>query len=265
MVLDEILAQKKKEVRQAKEKVSGEEIITKTVGLPRRRDFKSAIAKPGQISLIAEIKKASPTRGIIREDFDPVEIARIYQDSGAQALSVLTDEQFFKGSLQYLEQVRKVVAIPILRKDFIIDDYQIYQSFLAGADAVLLIAAVLSKDKIASLSSIADGLGMSSIVEIHSAEDLSKIEKLNIQIVGINNRDLTSFKTDFGATERLIKLLPKDKVIISESGIKTSQDVKRLKNLGVKAVLIGEVFMASADISGKIKEIMRGVCRSGQD
>jgi len=265
VVLDEILTRKRKEVEEAKEKVSREEIIRKTVGLPRPRDFKSAIAKPGQISLIAEIKKASPTRGIIREDFDPVEIARIYQDSGAQALSVLTDEQFFKGSLQYLEQVRKVVAIPILRKDFIIDDYQIYQSFLAGADAVLLIAAVLSKDKIASLSSIADGLGMSSIVEIHSAEDLSKIEKLNIQIVGINNRDLTSFKTDFGATERLIKLLPKDKVIISESGIKTSQDVKRLKNLGVKAVLIGEVFMASADISGKIKEIMRGVCRSGQD
>jgi len=256
VILDEILTRKRKEVEEAKEKVSGEEIIRKTVGLPRRRDFKSAIAKPGKINLIAEIKKASPSRGIIREDFDPAKIARIYQDSGAQALSVLTDEQFFKGSLGHLRQVRAVTAIPVLRKDFIIDQYQIYQSFLSGADAVLLIAGLLSKDKLIDFLSIAAGLGMSSVVEVHSAEDVGKIQGMDIQIVGINNRDLTSFKIDLGTTERLIGALPKNTIIISESGIKTSRDVKRLKDLGVKAVLIGETFMASADIAEEVRQVM---------
>jgi len=256
VILDEILAQKRKEVEQTKAGLSKEDIVTRTAGLPHPRDFKSAIAKPGRINLIAEIKKASPSRGIIREDFDPAGIARIYQDSGAQALSVLTDEQFFKGSLGHLRQVRTVTAIPILRKDFIIDQYQIYQSFLAGADAVLLIAGLLSKNKLVDFLSIAAGLGMSSVVEVHSTEDVEKIQGMDVQIVGINNRDLTSFKIDLGTTGRLIEALPKNTIVISESGIKTSRDVKRLKDLGVKAVLIGETFMASADIAEEIRQVM---------
>ena len=264
MILDEILAQKRKEVEQAKAELSEGDIITRTAGLSPPRDFKSAIAKPGRINLIAEIKKASPSRGIIREDFDPAGIARIYQDSGAQALSVLTDEQFFKGSLGHLGQVRTVTTIPILRKDFIIDRYQIYQSFLAGADAVLLIAGLLPENKLVNFLSIAAGLGMSSVLEVHSTEDVKKIQGIGIQIVGINNRDLTSFKIDLGTTERLIRLLPKNTIIISESGIKTSRDIKRLKDLGVKAVLIGETFMASADIAGEVRQLME-FCRYDQD
>ncbi len=264
MILDEILTRKKKEIEQAKAELSKEDIIARIADLPPPRDFKSAIAKPGQINLIAEIKKASPSRGIIREDFDPAGIARIYQGSGAQALSVLTDEQFFKGSLGHLGQVRTVTAIPILRKDFIVDQYQIYQSFLAGADAVLLIAGLLSKNELVDFLSIAAGLGMSSVVEVHSAEDVGKIQGMDIQIVGINNRDLTSFKIDLGTTERLIGALPKNTIIISESGIKTSRDVKRLKDLGVKAVLIGETFMASADIAEEVRQVM-GFCRYDQD
>ncbi|MEA3329051.1 MAG: indole-3-glycerol phosphate synthase TrpC [Candidatus Omnitrophota bacterium] len=256
MILNKILSQKRKEIEEAKAKVSQKGLIEKKSDFPGRRDFKSAISKAHQINLIAEIKKASPSRGIIREDFNPVRIAQLYQNSAARAISILTDQQFFKGSLDYLNQVRQVVTLPILRKDFIIDEYQIYQSALAGADAVLLIAAILSGEELNRFLSVASGIGLDVIVEIHSEKDIEKLSQTDPLIIGINNRDLVSFEVNLDTTERLIRLLPKGKIIISESGVKTHQDVMKLKSLGVNAVLIGEGFMESEDISAKVKEVM---------
>jgi indole-3-glycerol phosphate synthase len=257
MILSRILTQKKKEIEQAKAGLSQEEIIEKTASLPPRRGLKLAISQVHQISLIAEIKKASPSKGVIREDFNPSRIAQLYQSNGARAISVLTDEQFFKGALEHLNRVREVINLPVLRKDFIIDEYQIYQSLLAGADAVVLIAAILSKQELARFLSVASGLGIDVIVEVHSEEDVEKISQIDPPIIGINNRDLSSFEVNLQTTERLIRLISRQgKIIVSESGIKTHQDIMRLKSLGVNAVLIGEVFMESEDISAKVKEVM---------
>ncbi|MEA3560819.1 MAG: indole-3-glycerol phosphate synthase TrpC [Candidatus Omnitrophota bacterium] len=256
MILNKILVQKRKEIEQAKAEVPQNELVKKISGLSPRRGFKLAISRAHQINLVAEIKKASPSRGIIREDFNPVKISQFYQNSGARAVSVLTDEQFFKGSLEYLSQIRQVITLPILRKEFIIDEYQIYQSVLAGADAILLIAAVLSREQLTSFSIAASQTGMDVIVEVHSEQDVEKILPIDPPIIGINNRDLISFELNLDTTERLVRLLPRGKIIISESGIKTHQDVMRLKSLGVNAVLIGETFMESEDIGAKVKEVM---------
>jgi len=244
------LTQKKKSVPQMKLK---EEIANSTYS---NRSFEKALKKPNAISLIAEIKKASPSRGILREDFNPVALGAIYRDCGVDALSVLTEEDYFQGKLSYIKDIRQKVDLPILGKDFIIDEYQIYESHLGGADAILLIAALLSVDQLRQFLNLAEGLDLECLVEVHNEDDLKKVLTTNAQIIGINNRDLRTFDLDINTTERLTSLIPKGKTVVSESGIKTRADVQRLSNLGINSILIGEAFMVCEDIGAKIKELM---------
>ncbi len=236
--------------------LSEEELKTKIKDLPPARPFIEAINKPRVISLIAEIKKASPSRGLIRENFDLKEIAAAYQGVGAQALSVLTEEDYFLGNIANINVVKSVSNLPVLRKDFILDPYQIYESRFFGADAILLIADLLSKEKLSELFLIAQSLGLDCLVEVHTEKELKKALSIKAPLIGINNRDLHTLEVDFKTTEKLFTLVPKDKVIVIESGIKTRQDILFLKVLGASAVLIGEAFMESADKPRKGEEVM---------
>lgn len=256
MILSKILEEKRKSVEESKRKLPKDEIINQLPFLPKRRNFKSHIVSPHGITLIAEIKKASPSKGIICQEFDPIKIAELYALAGASALSVLTEEKFFQGSLLFLKAIRNAVALPLLRKDFIIDEYQIYESLYYGADCVLLISEVLSENELAHFVLLAHKLGMDAIVEAHSETELEKAIKAKGVILGINNRDLHTFKVDLSTTEHLISLVPKDRVVVSESGISSHDDVAYLRSLGVNSVLIGETFLRSSDIISKVKEIM---------
>jgi indole-3-glycerol phosphate synthase len=256
MILDKIIAHKKLEVEEQKRLLPLDEIKQNLANVGETRNFLSAISHPGRINLIAEIKKASPSKGIIKEDFNPSVIAGIYEQNGASAVSVLTDSEFFKGDLSFLRIVRSATSIlPILRKDFIIDEYQVYQSRLAGADAILLIAAVLDLQKLTNLLSIAEGIGLDCLVEVHTEEELEKVLKTDARIIGINNRDLSTFQTNLQTTARLMQLMPDDKIVVSESGISSKNDVEFLQRCGVQAMLIGESLMASDDIALKIKQL----------
>ncbi|MDP2927316.1 MAG: indole-3-glycerol phosphate synthase TrpC [Candidatus Omnitrophota bacterium] len=255
-ILKQIVAKKKERILLAKQQLSQEDLIAKLAGLPATRPFKEAISEPKQISLIAEIKQASPSKGIIRQNFNLEEIARVYQEAGVQAVSVLTEEDFFSGNLAYLNEVKNIVSVPVLRKDFILESYQVYESRYFGADAILLIADLLTKDKLAQLMQIADTLGLDYLVEVHDEKELKKVLGLKVPIIGINNRSLRTLEVDFKTTEKLFTLIPRDKVVVVESGIKNSQDVLFLKILGASAVLIGTAFMEAADIKTKVEEVM---------
>ena len=255
-ILKQIVAKKKERILLAKQQLSQEDLIAKLSGLPATRPFKEIISKPKQISLIAEIKQSSPTRGIIRPNFNLEEIARLYQESGVQAVSVLTEEDFFSGNLAYLNQIKNIFTGPILRKDFILEGYQVYESRYFGADAILLIADLLTKDKLVELMQIADSLGLDYLVEVHDEKELKKVLSLKVPLIGINNRSLRTLEVDFKTTEKLFTLIPRDKVVVVESGIRNSQDVLFLKILGASSVLIGTVFMEAADIKGKVEEVM---------
>ncbi|MCX7918537.1 MAG: indole-3-glycerol phosphate synthase TrpC [bacterium] len=259
MILDEIIFYKKQEVANRKQQVSLHELKRSLAAqkvIPR--DFAAAISrKPGEkIKLIAEIKKASPSAGVIRPEFNPSQIAEIYERTGANAISVLTDEKFFSGRLEYLAQVRSRVSLPLLRKDFIIDAYQIYESAIAGADAILLIVAALDNTQLQEFNELAQKeVGLYTLVEVHNQRELDRALKIEPEIIGINNRDLKSFTVDLATTERLISDIPKECIIVAESGIKTRDDVLRMQSLGVDALLIGETFMRNHDIALKIKEL----------
>ncbi|MDP2830957.1 MAG: indole-3-glycerol phosphate synthase TrpC [Candidatus Omnitrophota bacterium] len=255
-ILKQIVAKKKERILLAKQQLSQEDLIAKLAGLPATRPFKEAISKPKQICLIAEIKQASPSRGIIRQNFNLEEIARFYQEAGVQAVSVLTEEDFFSGNLAYLNQVKNIITGPILRKDFILESYQVYESRYFGADAILLIADLLTKDKLLELMQIADSLGLDYLVEVHDEKELKKVLSLKVPIIGINNRNLRTLEIDFKTTEKLFTLIPKEKIVVVESGIKNSQDVLFLKILGASSVLIGSTFMEAADIKSKVEEVM---------
>jgi len=255
-MLTQIIEHKRQEVALAKEVRPLEVLRERARTLKARRDFHGAIAKPHQLHLIAEIKPMSPSAGVIRKDVDPVQIAQIYQAAGAQALSVLTDERFFGGHLGYLAQVGAVTSLPLLRKDFLVDLYQVYESAVAGADAVLLIADLLSPDELREFLEVATGLGMASLVEVHTEEDVRKALAAGAVLIGINNRDLHSLKVDRETTARLIRHLPKGRTVVAESGLRTHEDVMYVKSLGVHAVLIGETFMAAPDIRAKVREVM---------
>ena len=255
-ILKEIVQKKKEKILLAKEQLPEEDLKSRVQNLPPTRAFIEAIHKPRTISLIAEIKKASPSRGIIRQDFNPQEIAKVYQDAGAGAISVLTEEDYFGGSLSYINEIKSLINLPILRKDFILEAYQIYESRALGADAILLIADLLAKEKLSELLQLADSLGLDCLVEVHTEKDLKKVLSLKAPLIGINNRDLHTLELDFKTTEKLFPLIPKDKVVVVESGIKSHQDVLFLKILGVSAVLIGEVFMEAVDIRKKVEEVM---------
>ena len=254
--LKEIVKKKQEKILLAKQSFPEEDLKARVRGLKPTRPFIEAINKPRQISLIAEIKKASASRGIIRQDFNLQEIAKIYQESGVQAISILTEEDYFAGNISYLNQVKNLVEAPLLRKDFILEPYQVYESRVYGADAILLIAGILTKDKLAELMQIADELVLDYLVEVHSEKELKKVLNLKAPLIGINNRDLHTLKVDFKTTEKLFPLIPKDKVVVVESGIRNYQDILFLKIMGVHAVLIGEAFMEADDIKKKVQELM---------
>ncbi|RKY32967.1 MAG: indole-3-glycerol-phosphate synthase TrpC [Candidatus Omnitrophota bacterium] len=280
-VLKEIVLKKKEKILIAKQQLPEELLTVKVKDLAPARAFIAALNKPRQITLIAEIKKQSPSAGLLREDFNPVEIAKAYQEAGAHAVSVLTEEDNFSGDINYINQVKAAVNLPILRKDFILQPYQIYESRYFGADAVLLIADILTKEQLTQLIQLADSLGLDSLVEVHTEKELKKILSLKIAplaagpepegaikkskdkekkfidfAIGINNRDLHTLEVDPKITEKLYILIPKERTVVVESGLKSSQDVLFLKILGVNAVLIGSAFMQAPDIIAKVHEMM---------
>jgi indole-3-glycerol phosphate synthase len=255
-ILKEIVLKKKEKIILAKQNLPEEELKEKVLNLTPTRPFIEAINKPRTISLIAEIKKMSPSRGVIRENFNLQEIARIYQDAEVQAISVLTEEDYFGGNISYINEAKGLVNLPILRKDFILDPYQVYESRFFGADAVLLIADLLTRDQLTEFMQIADNLGLDYLVEVHTEKELKKVLNLKVPVIGINNRDLHTLELDFKTTEKLFPLIPKEKTVVVESGIKSHQDILFLKILGVSAVLIGEAFMEAQDLKKKIEEIM---------
>ena len=220
--------------------------------------FKKAISQPGKINLIAEIKKASPSKGIIRSQFDVLSIAKAYVQNGAAAISVLTENKFFLGKPMYTRQVSENFGIPVLTKDFIIDEAQIIEAFYCNTSAILLIAAILKDEQLKRFIAYAFDLGLDCLVEVHNEEELKRALKAGAEIIGVNNRDLHTFNVDLKVSEKLISLIPKDKVIVVESGIKTHAEVKKFADLGANAVLIGETFLESPDIAVKVREVMEG-------
>jgi indole-3-glycerol phosphate synthase len=256
MILDEIIANKKKELAETKRQTPFPEIKSKALDAGPTRGFGKELASPGGIRLIAEVKKASPSKGVIREDFDPVAIAQIFEKSGASCLSVLTERKFFQGELEYLDWIRKSVKLPLLRKDFIIDLYQIHEARAAGADAILLIAACLEKQQIEDYLGIAHGLGLDVLVESHTYKELDKSLRAGATLVGINNRDLSTFSVSLQTTLDLMTDIPDDRTVVSESGIKTREDVLKLHQAGVDAILVGESLMREKDIGKKVNELL---------
>lgn len=255
-VLNEIVAKKKEKIILAKQQLSETDLKEKIHSIPPTRAFIKAINKPRTISLIAEIKKQSPSKGIIREYFNPQEIGKIYQECGAQAISVLTEEDYFAGSVAYINEVKNAVKLPILRKDFVLERYQVYESRFYGADAILLISELLSQESLSELVELARTLGLDCLIEVHTERDLKKAMKVKAPLIGINNRNLHSLEVDFKTTEKLYPMIPKDKLVVVESGIKGYQDILFLKVLGVKAALIGTFFMEAIDIKQRFNQIM---------
>ena len=256
MILDTIIAHKQKELQIEAEQVPLATLKSKLANLPPTKDFRCAIAQSDNINLIAEVKKKSPSKGIIREDFDPIQIAETYAKNGAAAISVLTDVRFFDGRLDYLSSIRQVVDVPLLRKDFTIDPYHIYQARVAGADAILLIVAALTKDQLREFMDIAESLSLASLVEVHTDTELEIALDVEAEIIGINNRDLRTFHTDLATTFSLREFLPTGKVVVSESGIYTRADVESLREAGVNAILVGESLMRSPDIGEQVRKLI---------
>lgn len=257
MILDKIVERRKLQLIKEKSLITIEE-IKKVLDNNRdiRKDFPlESILKTRDLTLIAEVKKASPSKGIINANINPVEVALKYQASGAGAISVLTEEEFFMGNNTYLSDIAKKVHVPVLRKDFIIDPYQIYHSRYLGASIILLIVAILDRDKLKEYLSIADSLGLDSIVEVHTEEEALTAIEIGARIIGINNRNLNTFEVDLKTTWKLMEQIPKDKLVISESGIKTAEDIVYLKNMGIRGLLIGETLMRSTDIGTAIEEL----------
>ncbi len=255
--LKEIVQKKKEKIILAKQALPEEQLKAQINGLAPARPFIEAINKPRTISLIAEIKKYSPSAGLLRQEFDPKTIAGIYQEAGVQAISVLTEEDYFQGGLSYINEIKSLVSVPILRKDFILEPYQVYESRAFGADAVLLIAELLTKENLIQIMQIADSLGLDYLVEVHDERQLKKILTLKeVNLIGINNRNLHNLEVDSQITEKLFPLIPKNKAVVVESGIKTSQDVLFLKILGVNAILVGTAFMQAENIQRKVEELM---------
>lgn len=255
-VLDRIVATKRDEIARAKRLVPESELRARLAAAPPPRDFLAALARPGRIRLIAEVKKASPSKGVIRADFDPVAIARTYQRHGADCLSVLTDEVYFQGSLEYLRQVRSAVEIPVLRKDFILDAYQVLEARAAGADAVLLIAECLDDAALQALHDAIVALGMTPLVELYEPANLARVLRIGARLIGVNNRDLRTFAVDLEHTLRLRRQVPPDRLLVGESGIRGRSDAERLQSAGVNAMLVGETLMSSPDIGSAVAALL---------
>lgn len=251
-ILDRIVETKRREIATARAAVPDAEMERRAAAAPPARDFRAALRRPGPVTLIAEVKKASPSAGVIRTDFDPVAIARTYEAHGAAAISVLTDAEYFQGSLAYLAAVRAAVNLPVLRKDFVLDRYQLLEARAAGADAVLLIAECLPGDALAELQREATALGLHTLVELHDADQLPRVLACGAPVVGINNRDLRTFATRLEHTLDLLPLIPPDRTVVSESGIRERADLERLGRAGARAVLVGESLMRARDIGAAL-------------
>ena len=264
MILDEIVAHKRTEIAAAKQRLPLEELERRVRGHQTQRNFRTALSETGKRpALIAELKRKSPSRGMLRERFDPVRLAQELQEAGASALSVLTDERYFGGNLEFLRDVQAFTEIPLLRKDFILEPYQVYEAVYGQADAVLLIVSILTDGQLTYLRGLAEQFGMDALVEVHSQEELTRALDSGASIIGINHRDLHTFTLHAETTAELVPRIPSGKVIIAESGVQSSDDVKRLADLGVHAVLIGEALMVSPDVRVKVRELFLGIWPSG--
>jgi indole-3-glycerol phosphate synthase len=254
MILDKIIAVKKEELAFLKQTMPLSELKASIRDFPTSRDFRKAISDR-QCAIIAEIKRRSPSKGILKEDFDPVKIASIYEKNGAAAISVLTDKEFFGGDKSFLANIKETVQIPLLRKDFIIDPHQIYETRYLHGDAVLLIAAILEEEELREFINITETLGLSALVEVHSREELDKAVAAKAGIIGINNRNLKTFTTDLKTSLDIAPHIPADRIIISESGIHSRQDIEMLMEAGIHAFLIGESLMCSGNIGLTLNEL----------
>jgi indole-3-glycerol phosphate synthase len=254
--LSKIVAHKRTEIAAAKVRTPMAELRGILGQAPPVRDFVAGLKAKNPVALIAEVKKASPSAGVIRADFEPVAIAKTYQSSGANCLSVLTDEHFFQGHLDFLKAIRRAVSIPVLRKDFVLDEYQVVEARTAGADAVLLIAECLPGAELAELHAAILEHGMTPLVELYDAENLDRVLALNPKLVGVNNRDLRTFVTDIGRAIQLHARVPRGIVFVAESGIRTAADVARLKAAGIDAMLVGESLMRQPEIGQAVRDLL---------
>ena len=262
MFLDKIIQYKKEELASYKDTLPLPSLKDAIKDMEAPRDFSGALkavhvqgTKP-KLNIIAEVKKASPSKGIIREDFNPLAIAQLYEHHGAAAISVLTDNHFFQGNFDYLNEIKAASAVPLLDKDFIIDPYQIYQARYYGADAILLIAAILTDDELLSFLELAGKLGLSVLVEVHTLEELNRVLSTNATVIGINNRDLTTFNVTIETSLQLVKYIPEGTIVVSESGIGSKESLLTLHAAGFDAFLIGEALMKSNDIAEKLREFI---------
>ncbi|MCH2210062.1 MAG: indole-3-glycerol phosphate synthase TrpC [Fuerstiella sp.] len=256
-LLSDIVRHKRTEIAAARRRTPEKQLWQRAESAPPVRDFHNALSgsRPG---LIAEVKKASPSAGIIRADFDPVDIARTYEAAGARCLSVLTDEKFFQGHLKFLQQIRSQVSLPVMRKEFILDRYQVLEARASGADCVLLIAECLSQDELNDLHRFAGELGMQTLIELYDATNLQSVLNTGTRLVGINNRDLRTFATSLDHTFDLMDQIPPEVLLVSESGIRTHGDVLRLAAAGVGGILVGESLMRQPDIGSAVRQLMEG-------
>ncbi|CAG7611591.1 Indole-3-glycerol phosphate synthase [Paenibacillus solanacearum] len=258
MFLDKIVVTKQQEVAELKERLTIAEMEIAIADLPPCLGFERALTEGRNrpMGLIAEVKKASPSKGLIRDDFEPVLLAQAYERAGADCLSVLTDVQYFQGSNEYLSRVRNAVSLPILRKDFTIDPHQIYEARCIGADAILLIAAILTTSQLREYQAIARSIGLDVLIEVHDREELDRVLELEPTLVGINNRNLKTFVTDLATTEQLIKHIHDGITVVSESGISQPSEIERLHSVGARGVLIGEHFMRQPDVTEAVHSLM---------
>ena len=264
-ILEKIVWEKDREVAVARERVPLQKLKDQVADLPATRDFRAALLTAcRRPAVIAEVKKASPSKGVIREDFDPTAIAKGYAAGGASCLSVLTDRTFFQGGFEVLVAVRQAVELPLLCKDFILSPYQLYQARAAGADAALLIAAILTDQDMAYLFKVAQALGLAVLLEVHDAEELERVLALDgVSLIGINNRDLATFHTDLATTEQLTagygdQIRAKGALLVSESGLFSRDDLDRVQNAGADAVLVGEALMRQADVTAGLERLIKG-------
>ncbi len=256
MFLEKMVAIKREEIIRKKTPSSLGELKEKAESLPPPRDFERAIVQNGSLALIAEIKKASPSAGVIQRQADVPKMAGEYEKAGACAISVVTEPNFFHGDLRYLTMVKETVALPILQKDFVVDPFQVYEGRVAGADAILLIASVLSGAELVEFAKLARCLSLFPLVEVHDEEDLEKVTGMDLPLIGINNRNLKTLVVNLETTQRLTRRVPRGMKVISESGIRDRRDVERLERAGVRGILVGEVLMRASDPASKIKELL---------
>ena len=254
-MLNRIIAEKREEVAQRKRSLPLSTLKERMAQCQAPLDFVAAISGDST-RLIAEVKRASPSRGILCPDFDPMALAKTYAQAGAAAISVLTEVNYFEGGLDHLVAIRKEVRLPLLRKDFIFDPYQVYESRAYGADALLLIVAILSQEQLEELLSLSRNLGLRCLVEVHNESEVERALSSGAEIIGVNNRDLNTFKVDINTTHRLRPLIPQGRIVVSESGINSRGDVEKLKEWGVRAVLVGEALVTADDVPTKMKELI---------